>query len=262
MRVEITACIHVCTCALWVCHQADVTLVRVTVQGYMVELTSHQGSVGRVLQSGSMLLAEGRLTEEEENEIREQMNLLNSRWEHLRVASMERQSRCPSRTQPSQSVTSRLYIHHDWIQHCSRLGRVPWLFCTVCLCFVFLVTGVVYFRQTNSLTYLCSPVQLFGCEFCALYTILFGPLCLFCSSSQAVMFSVGGTFEVIYCYSLFLFFFFSLRLHEVLMDLQNQQLKQLTDWLELTEGRINRMEAQPLGPDLVDIKHQVEEHKV
>ncbi|XP_048870512.1 dystrophin isoform X3 [Brienomyrus brachyistius] len=115
-----------------------------THEGYMVELTSHQGSVGRVLQSGSMLLAEGRLTEEEENEIREQMNLLNSRWEHLRVASMERQS----------------------------------------------------------------------------------------------------------------------RLHEVLMDLQNQQLKQLMDWLDLTEERISRMEAQPLGPDLVDIKHQVEEHKL
>ncbi|KPP76684.1 dystrophin-like [Scleropages formosus] len=116
----------------------------VSVQGYMVELTSHQGSVGRVLQAGSALLLDGRLTEEEENEIREQMNLLNSRWEHLRVASMERQS----------------------------------------------------------------------------------------------------------------------RLHEVLMDLQNQQLKQLTDWLELTEDRIRRIGAQPLGPDLVDIKHQVEEHKV
>uniref|UniRef100_A0A8C9U026 Dystrophin n=1 Tax=Scleropages formosus TaxID=113540 RepID=A0A8C9U026_SCLFO len=115
-----------------------------THEGYMVELTSHQGSVGRVLQAGSALLLDGRLTEEEENEIREQMNLLNSRWEHLRVASMERQS----------------------------------------------------------------------------------------------------------------------RLHEVLMDLQNQQLKQLTDWLELTEDRIRRIGAQPLGPDLVDIKHQVEEHKL
>ncbi|CAB1327543.1 unnamed protein product [Coregonus sp. 'balchen'] len=62
-------------------------------EGYMVELTSHQGSVGRVLRAGSALLGEGRLTEEEEKEVREQMNLLNSRWEHLRVASMERQSR-------------------------------------------------------------------------------------------------------------------------------------------------------------------------
>ena len=59
----------------------------------MVELTSHQGSVGHVLQMGGQILAEGKLTEEEEGEVREQMNLLNSRWEHLRVSSMERQSR-------------------------------------------------------------------------------------------------------------------------------------------------------------------------
>lgn len=59
----------------------------------MIELTAHQGSVGKVLKAGSILLSEGQLTEDEENEIREQMNLLNSRWEHLRVASMERQSR-------------------------------------------------------------------------------------------------------------------------------------------------------------------------
>lgn len=52
------------------------------------------------------------------------------------------------------------------------------------------------------------------------------------------------------------------RLHEVLMDLQNQQLQQLSDWLDGTEARIKRMAAQPLGPDLEDIKHQVEEHKV
>ncbi|XP_064870549.1 dystrophin-like, partial [Oncorhynchus nerka] len=64
-----------------------------THEGYMVELTSHQGSVGRVLRAGSALLGEGHLTEEEEKEVREQMNLLNSRWEHLRVASMEKQSR-------------------------------------------------------------------------------------------------------------------------------------------------------------------------
>ncbi|KAM3857230.1 dystrophin [Diretmus argenteus] len=115
-----------------------------THEGYMVELTSHQGSVGRVLRAGTALLGEGHLTEEEESEVREQMNLLNSRWEHLRVASMERQS----------------------------------------------------------------------------------------------------------------------RLHEVLMDLQHQQLKQLTDWLDVTEARIKRMGAQLLGPDLEDIKHQVEEHKL
>lgn len=115
-----------------------------THEGYMVELTTHQGSVGRVLRAGAALLGEGNLSDEEDSEVREQMNLLNSRWEHLRVASMERQS----------------------------------------------------------------------------------------------------------------------RLHEVLMDLQHQQLQQLTDWLDVTEARIKRMGAQPLGPDLEDVKHQVEEHKL
>ncbi|XP_013881860.1 dystrophin [Austrofundulus limnaeus] len=115
-----------------------------THEGYMVELTTHQGSVGRVLRAGAALLAEGNLSEEEESEVREQMNLLNSRWEHLRVTSMERQS----------------------------------------------------------------------------------------------------------------------RLHEVLMDLQNLQLQQLTNWLDITEARIKRIGSQPLGPDLEDIKHQVEEHKL
>uniref|UniRef100_A0A3P9PHK4 Dystrophin-like n=1 Tax=Poecilia reticulata TaxID=8081 RepID=A0A3P9PHK4_POERE len=64
-----------------------------THEGYMVELTTHQGSVGRVLRAGAALLAEGNLSEDEDSEVREQMNLLNSRWEHLRVASMERQNR-------------------------------------------------------------------------------------------------------------------------------------------------------------------------
>ncbi|XP_078415979.1 dystrophin isoform X2 [Cetorhinus maximus] len=113
-------------------------------EGFMMELTAHQGSVGNILQAGNQLIAEGKLTEDEENEIREQMNLLNSRWENLRVASMERQS----------------------------------------------------------------------------------------------------------------------KLHEVLMDLQQQQLKHLADWLTSTEDRIQQMEAQPLGPDLEALKQQVEEHKV
>lgn len=62
-------------------------------QGFMMELTAHQGRVGNVLQVGSQLLSTGKLSDEEENEIQEQMNLLNSRWESLRVASMEKQSK-------------------------------------------------------------------------------------------------------------------------------------------------------------------------
>lgn len=62
-------------------------------QGFMMELTAHQGRVGNVLQVGSQLLTIGKLSDDEENEIQEQMNLLNSRWESLRVASMEKQSK-------------------------------------------------------------------------------------------------------------------------------------------------------------------------
>ncbi|XP_025055994.1 dystrophin isoform X4 [Alligator sinensis] len=114
-----------------------------THEGFMMELTAHQGRVGNVLQVGSQLITAGKLSEDEENEIQEQMNLLNSRWENLRVASMEKQS----------------------------------------------------------------------------------------------------------------------NLHKILMDLQNQQLTQLTEWLAKTEERTKKVESEPLGPDLEDLKRQIEEHK-
>ncbi|KAJ6667635.1 hypothetical protein lerEdw1_016756 [Lerista edwardsae] len=114
-----------------------------THEGFMMELTAHQGRVGNVLQVGSQLLSLGKLPEDEENEIQEQMNLLNSRWENLRVTSME--------------------------------------------------------KQTN--------------------------------------------------------------LHRVLMDLQNQQLSQLSEWLAKTEERTKKIDSEPLGPDLENLKRQVEEHK-
>ncbi|XP_065533284.1 dystrophin isoform X3 [Lathamus discolor] len=114
-----------------------------THEGFMMELTAHQGRVGNVLQVGSQLLTIGKLSDDEENEIQEQMNLLNSRWESLRVASMEKQS----------------------------------------------------------------------------------------------------------------------NLHKILMDLQNQQLVQLADWLTKTEERTKKIDLEPLGPDLEDLKRQVEEHK-
>ncbi|XP_063954064.1 dystrophin-like [Lytechinus pictus] len=59
---------------------------------FMVELMTHQNSVGNALQEGNHLIIEGKVNEEEESEIREQMTLLNSRWEALRLSAMERQS--------------------------------------------------------------------------------------------------------------------------------------------------------------------------
>uniref|UniRef100_A0A665WKC3 Utrophin n=1 Tax=Echeneis naucrates TaxID=173247 RepID=A0A665WKC3_ECHNA len=114
-----------------------------THEAFMMELTAHQSSVGNVLQAGNQLIAQGNLMEEEEDEIREQMSLLNSRWENLRVASMDRQA----------------------------------------------------------------------------------------------------------------------RLHEVLMDLQQQQLQQLSDWLTQTEERIRKIEIEPAAKDLEAYKEQIEQHK-
>uniref|UniRef100_A0A8D0AA29 Utrophin n=1 Tax=Sander lucioperca TaxID=283035 RepID=A0A8D0AA29_SANLU len=114
-----------------------------THEAFMMELTAHQSSVGNVLQAGNQLIAQGNLTDEEEEEIREQMSLLNSRWENLRVASMDRQA----------------------------------------------------------------------------------------------------------------------RLHEVLMDLQQQQLQQLSDWLTQTEERIRKIETEPAAKDLELYKEQIEKHK-
>nr|XP_053632349.1 utrophin-like [Cherax quadricarinatus] len=59
----------------------------------MLELTSKQGGIGDVLGEGSRLMREGVMEEEEEEEVRVQMKLLNTRWEELRVKAMDRQSR-------------------------------------------------------------------------------------------------------------------------------------------------------------------------
>ncbi|XP_072552167.1 utrophin [Salminus brasiliensis] len=114
-----------------------------THEAFMMELTAHQSSVGNVLQAGNQLIAQGNLSEDEEEEIRLQMGLLNSRWENLRVASMDRQA----------------------------------------------------------------------------------------------------------------------KLHEVLMDLQQQQLQQLSDWLLQTEGRIRKMETEPMAGNMEGYVAQIEQHK-
>uniref|UniRef100_A0AAY4C9L7 Calponin-homology (CH) domain-containing protein n=1 Tax=Denticeps clupeoides TaxID=299321 RepID=A0AAY4C9L7_9TELE len=114
-----------------------------THEGFMLELKAHQSSLGNILQVGNQLINDGNLREEEEGEIREQMRLLNTRWESLRLHTMERQS----------------------------------------------------------------------------------------------------------------------RLHEVLMDLQQLQLEQLSDWLTRTEGRIREMEIEPVAGDLNTFHTQIEAHK-
>lgn len=51
------------------------------------------------------------------------------------------------------------------------------------------------------------------------------------------------------------------RLHDALMELQKKQLQQLSDWLTLTEERIQKMESLPLGDDLPSLQKLLEEHK-
>ncbi|XP_053567811.1 utrophin isoform X2 [Bombina bombina] len=71
----------------------DVKQQFATHEAFMMELTAHQSSVGNVLQAGSQLIAQGDLSVEEESEIQEQMTLLNSRWEELRIHCMDRQTK-------------------------------------------------------------------------------------------------------------------------------------------------------------------------
>lgn len=57
-----------------------------------MELSVHQDGVGAVLEEGSRMLSEGGLSKEEEDEVKVQMKLLNSRWEALRINAMEKQA--------------------------------------------------------------------------------------------------------------------------------------------------------------------------
>lgn len=61
---------------------------------FMINLTKNQNQVGDVLQEGNHLLTSTTIYLQpiEENEIKEQMKILNNRWESLRSKSLGRQS--------------------------------------------------------------------------------------------------------------------------------------------------------------------------
>uniref|UniRef100_A0A8W8JFQ6 Dystrophin n=1 Tax=Magallana gigas TaxID=29159 RepID=A0A8W8JFQ6_MAGGI len=69
---------------------------------FMLELTKHQDSIGNVVKEGNDLITEGKVTAEEENEIRVQMGLLNNRWEELRLKMIERQSKLQKKLMATQ----------------------------------------------------------------------------------------------------------------------------------------------------------------
>ena len=60
----------------------------------MIDLTKNQNQIGDVLQEGNQLLTstELHLEAQVENQIKEQMRVLNRRWESLRSKSLDRQS--------------------------------------------------------------------------------------------------------------------------------------------------------------------------
>ena len=60
----------------------------------MIDLTKNQNQIGDVLQEGNQLLTstEFHLEAQQENQIKEQMRVLNRRWESLRSKSLDRQS--------------------------------------------------------------------------------------------------------------------------------------------------------------------------
>ncbi|VVC26815.1 Hypothetical protein CINCED_3A012694 [Cinara cedri] len=82
-------------------------------ENFLIELSHHQEGVGAVLEEGARMLADGGLTEEEEQEVRIQMKLLNSRWEKLRITAMERQTKiheCLMGIQQKQLDELRLWL--------------------------------------------------------------------------------------------------------------------------------------------------------
>jgi len=60
----------------------------------MINLTQDQNQIGDVLQQGNLLLTsvDIHLSQNEENEIKEQMKIINRRWESLRSKSLDRQT--------------------------------------------------------------------------------------------------------------------------------------------------------------------------
>ncbi|KAL1131833.1 hypothetical protein AAG570_011445, partial [Ranatra chinensis] len=62
-------------------------------ESFISELYRHREGVGAVLEEGVRMLTEGGLSRDEEEEVRLQMRLLNSRWETLRINAIQKQSK-------------------------------------------------------------------------------------------------------------------------------------------------------------------------
>ncbi|XP_050330314.1 dystrophin, isoforms A/C/F/G/H isoform X6 [Bactrocera neohumeralis] len=98
---------------------------------FMLKLTEHQQYVGEALEEGSNLINESQktsgLTTEDQNEIRQQMVLLNERWETLRLQALDVQSKILARLaefQSQQIEKLRLFLTNieDRISHMTNIG--------------------------------------------------------------------------------------------------------------------------------------------
>lgn len=101
---------------------------------FMIRLAEYQEYVGGALEEGARLLSEPientGLTNEDQSEIKQQMLLLNERWELLRVAALNVQSQVHSKLaqvqmQKIEELRSRLTDTEDRISHMPEIDPNP-----------------------------------------------------------------------------------------------------------------------------------------
>ncbi|XP_030556514.1 dystrophin, isoforms A/C/F/G/H isoform X6 [Drosophila novamexicana] len=102
-------------------------------ESFMLKLTEHQEFVGEALEAGSNLINESQqkdgssLSQVDQNEIRQQMVLLNERWETLRLRALDMQAKILMRLaefqkQKLEQLRQFLTNVEDRISHMSDLG--------------------------------------------------------------------------------------------------------------------------------------------
>ncbi|XP_034486585.1 dystrophin, isoforms A/C/F/G/H isoform X8 [Drosophila innubila] len=102
-------------------------------ESFMLKLTEHQEFVGEALEEGSTLINESQkkdgsgLSQEDQNEVRQQMVLLNERWETLRLRALDMQAKILMRLaefqkQKLEQLRQFLTNVEDRISHMSDIG--------------------------------------------------------------------------------------------------------------------------------------------
>ncbi|EDX15830.1 GD15171 [Drosophila simulans] len=84
-------------------------------ESFMLKLTEHHEYVGEALEEGSILINESQkagagLSQEDQNEVRQQMVLLNERWETLRLRALDVQAKILMRLAEFQKQNSNSFV--------------------------------------------------------------------------------------------------------------------------------------------------------